>query len=277
MGKKVKRSRSSRLKPNEPVLAGGRSKRPARRKALRTGQPARKIVTQNQVGVFSEADIETNDRFSRVLFDPEGRMLEGSRRAAREARVMVQSALLVNVERLLRLSLHEKDSATKKWAGEVLAFIGSRITVEDRKLLKENKSYRTYKRRIGKKLGTVLYPKATISRIVQVELSMAESVGDLLAVLDFTCGEWEQEAKRLQIRECYWPVMDLPELSPKSEPRWWKFLWRLIKKNYPDLLLKLRNESVANDKKGWSTFRRQFRQHLQLLARRRTQGVRNLR
>ena len=185
---------------------------------------------------------------------------------------MVESALLVNVERLLRLSLQEKDSATKKWAGEVLASIGSRIGVEDRKLLKENKSYHTYKRRIGKKLGTVLYPKATISRVVQLELSVAESVRDLLAVLDFTCGEWEQEAKRLRIRECYWPVIDLPELSPKSEPRWWKFLWPLIKKNYLNLLPKLRNESVADDKKGWSTFRRQFRQHLQLVARRRTAG-----
>jgi hypothetical protein len=227
--------------------------------------------------VFSEADSETYDRLLRVLFDLDGRMLEGSRGAATEARAMVQSTLLVNVERLLRLSLQEKDGATKKWAGEILAFIGSRIAVEDRKLLKENKGYSTYKRRIGKKLGTVLYPKATISRVVQVELSVAERVRDLLSVLDFTCGEWEQEAKRLRIRECYWPGMDLPELSPKSEPRWWKFLWPLIKKNYPDLLLKLRNESVANDKKRWSTFRRQFRQHLQLLARRRTEGVRNLR
>ena len=100
---------------------------------------------------------------------------------------------------------------------------------------------------------------------------------DLLIVLDFTGDQWKREAKRLGIRECYWPVMDLPELSPKSEPRWWKCLWPLIKKNYPDLLLNLLNESVANEKKGWSTFRRQCRQHLQLLARRRTQGVRNLR
>ena len=166
MGKKVKRSKAPRPKPNEPVLAGGRGKRPARRKALRTGQPARKILTRNQVAVFSEAHSETYDRFSRVLFDPQGRLFEGSSRAAREARSMVESSLLVNVERLLRLALKGDDSAARRWAGEVLANIGSKIGVEDRKLLKANKSYRDWKRNIGKKLGTVLYPKAIISRVV---------------------------------------------------------------------------------------------------------------
>ena len=242
------------------------------------GQPARKILTQNQVAVFSKADSETYDRFSRVQFDREGRLFEGSGRAAREARDKVESSLLVNVNRLLRLALEGEDSPAREWAGDVLANIGSRIGVEDRKLRKANKSYHDWKRKIGKKLGTVLHPKAAISRVVQVELSMAESVRDLLAVLDFTCSEWKQEAKRLQIRECYWPVMDLPELSPKSEPRWWKLLWRLIKKNYPGLLTRLRNESCSNaalhNEARWSSFRRRFRQHLQLLARRRAKGVR---
>jgi hypothetical protein len=221
---------------------------------------------------------EAYDRISRVQFDREGLLFVGSDRAARERRDRVESALLVNVSRLLRLALDAKDRAPREWAGEVLANISSRIAVEDRKLLKANKSYRDWKRKIGKKLGTVLHPTATISRVVQVELAVAESVGQLLAVLDFTGDGWKQEAKRLGIPECYWPVLDLPELSEKSEPLWWKLLWERIKKTYPGLLMALRNQSVSNAALNntfrWATVRRRFRQRLQLIARRRDQGVR---
>jgi hypothetical protein len=220
---------------------------------------------------------ERYEGISRVNFDRDGRLLEGKSARAMEARGTVGEMLLGNVERLLRLSLYGKEGAAKRWAGELLAIIGSRIAVEDRKLLKGNKGYGVCKRRIGKKLGTLLYPKAPISQVVQVELSMAESVRDLLVVLDFTSDDWKREARVRGIRECYWPVMELPELSLKTEPKWWKFLWPLIRKNYPGLLQELRKESVANEKKGWSRFRRQFRQHLQLLAERREKGVRNLR
>jgi hypothetical protein len=203
-------------------------------------------MAKKRVGASGGEDSE----ISRVLFDRDGRLLEG--REAKEVRAMVGEGLLINVERLLRLSLHGKDGAARRWAGEVLAIIGSRIAVEEGKLLKWNKGYGVCKRRIGKKLGTVLYPKALISQVVQVELSVAESVRDLLVVLDFTCGDWKREAKQLGIDERYWPVMGLPELSLKSERWWWKLLWKLIKENYPGLLRKLQEESVANEKKGWS-------------------------
>jgi hypothetical protein len=84
---------------------------------------------------------------------------------------------------------------------------------------------------------------------------------------------WKEKAPRE-----YWQAVDLRGFSKNSEPHWWKFLWPLIKKHNPDLLAILRNESVSNAAKNktarWSTFRRQFRQHLQLLAERRARGVR---
>ncbi len=39
----------------------------------------------------------------------------------------------------------------------------------------------------------IVVPKAPISQVVQVELSMAESVRDLLVVLDFTSDDWKRE------------------------------------------------------------------------------------
>lgn len=99
---------------------------------------------------------EPHDGILAVQFDPEGRLFEGSGRVTREARERVQSLLTTNVARLLKLALQEEDSVAKKWAGEVLANIVSRIGVEDRNLRRTNKSYRDWRSKIGKKLGTVV-------------------------------------------------------------------------------------------------------------------------
>jgi hypothetical protein len=225
--------------------------------------------TQRRCGKnFSRGEHLIDDEFLRINFDPAGQLLEG--KAAGEARDSVGSLMTGNVERLLRLALQVKDTTAKKWAGEVLANLVSRIEVEDGKLRKMNASYREWRRKIGKKLGTILRPTATISRVVQCELGVVERIRDLFTVYDFT-GMSEQEAKEV-ISEYYWPVKDLPEFSVRSEPKWWKFLWPSIKKNYPGLLLALKRESVAAEKRP-SKFRPRFRQHLQLLARRRDQGI----
>jgi hypothetical protein len=151
VGKKVKRSsnkaRGGDHRRRTPVDAENR-------------QSVWKIFAQkNGFSVIPEAKRKTYERIGRVKFDRAGLLFEGSSRAARKARDMVESSLLVNVPRLLRLGLEGKDSAAREWAGEVLANIGSRISVEHRKLLKANKSYRDWKRKIGKKLGTVFIPK----------------------------------------------------------------------------------------------------------------------
>lgn len=206
-----------------------------------------------------------------VCRDSVGKFLEGGA-AVKKGRERVQSLLVDNVEQLLSLALQEKDSAVRKWAGEVLAHIVSRIGVEDRKLRETNPSYRDWRSKIGKKFGTVLYPTAIISQIVQCELALSERTREFLMVLDFTDDDWKQEAKRLGVSESYWPLKDLEKFSQKSEPQWWKIIWGHIKENYPDWLKALKAESVAAEKRS-SKFHQRFRQHFQLLARRRDKGV----
>jgi hypothetical protein len=230
---------------------------------------------------FTEAEVLACEDYLRVYIDWfYGRLqrIEGGKtKAARRAQSELQSLLLNSITELLRIALDEKDSAAKQWAGELLANIGAHIEIEEEKLTKVNARYRDWRSNIGKKLQTVLYPKAAISVVVQCELDVVESHRTLLQLLGPGDG-WQQEAKRLRIRECYWPARKLPEFEVRTEPQWWELSWPMIKKNYPGLLTRLRNESHSNaalqNKARWSTFRRQFRQHLQLLARHRARGVR---
>jgi hypothetical protein len=42
--------------------------------------------------------------------------------------------------------------------------------------------------------------------------------------------DWREAAEKQRIRESYWPLVAFPELSMKSQAKWWEFLWPLIQK-----------------------------------------------
>jgi hypothetical protein len=135
---------------------------------------------------------------------------------------------------------------------------------------------------------------------VQKELRKALRIWERLKMLKETCVSarkqkqlrsagvqtgrtWEQAARKEKIPREYWAVVKLPEFSVKSEPRWWGFLWPLIRKNNPGLLEKLRRDAKRGEevwiftdgqsrkqvrarKLYWKDFQRQFRLHLKALA-----------
>ena len=144
-----------------------------------------------------------------------------------------------------------------KYAGKV------RIDKPYRRLMGTNSAFRAEKEKLGRAKMELLFP-VPIAVIVQRELKKAESYQWRALVLkkvfarelhDSVFGplhdrtgkcvgkglrfrrlnrkqkeeKFEQMLKKRDIPQEYWPAMDLPEFSVKSEPRWWEFLWPLVK------------------------------------------------
>jgi len=200
-------------------------------------------------------------------------------KAAKEARAELQSLFGTHVGQLLRLALSKKANKTKQWAGMMLANIGSSIWKYDEKLSETNNAYLAEKKKISseKQLVQVLFPKP-ISEAVQRELRTAERYRKTLMLLKAACGKgWKEAGRRQKIPEAYWVFAELPDFSQKSEPRWWKLLWPLIKENNRDLLVELRGGKFPTRgiryKARWASYRKEFRNVLHTVARHRDSGV----
>src|SRR5262249_37153532 len=87
--------------------------------------------------------------------------------------------------------------------------------------------------------------------------------------------KFEQMLKKRDIPQEYWPAMDLPEFSVKSEPKWWEFLWPLIKeKSDQRELLNLAQQKFSPGKERYfSSLQKTAHDHLKALARLRDKGV----
>ena len=252
-------------------------------------------ITRN----FMEADVEREERerqewLKRHGLTDKGRLVAGipdtveeksvtaggNDEAAHAARAELQELLLKGViPQLLRLALEAKESAAKTWAGMMLASIVSSVLKHDEKLCEVNAGYSEEKKKIigERQLIQILFPKP-IMETVQRELKKTEDHRRTLRRLKQVWDKvWRKSAHR-QGLEDYLPFVNLPEFSLESEALWWKFLWPLIKKNNPDLLVALREGKIPTRgiryQARWATYRNEFRNALRTLARLRSAGVR---
>jgi hypothetical protein len=201
-------------------------------------------------------------------------------RAACSARSELHELVLKGVvPALLRFALEEKDSEAKKWAGTILVSIYASIGKYDKTLCKANAAYLSEKEKIikEKQLVGVLFP-GPIMEAVQRELMKSEDNRRTLFRLNQVCGRtWIQSANCQGLHD-YLPFVKLQDFSLESEPKWWKFLWPVIKKNNPELLTELREGKIPTRgiryQARWATFRKEFRNALRTLARLRSGGVR---
>jgi hypothetical protein len=219
------------------------------------------------------------------------RFVERDQKAANEARIALETLLLNSVSHLLRLALDDKETDAKQWAGMLLARFTGSIEKHDeekgkhaRELSKTNAAYLAEKAKIGKLRVDVLFPKP-IGKAVRQELRTAERYRNRLLVLHDVCRRdraggknlWKHIAMRQNIPEEYFGTVDLPEFSVKAEPQWWKFLWPLIKKHNPNLLIALRGGKIPT--RGirchtrWASYGKEFRNVLRTLAWLRSGGV----
>ena len=200
-------------------------------------------------------------------------------RGARGTRAELQELFLKGVvPALLRFALVEKDSAAKQWAGMMLASIFASLGKYDKKLCEANAAYKQQKEKIlGEKqfVQVVVSPKP-IMETVRRELMKAEDRRRTLFRLKGVSRRKWRQSESLQGLEDYLPFVDLPEF-PKCLGRWWRELWPLIKKNNPGLLEKLRGGKFPTrgirHQSRWASYRNEFRNALNTLARLRGVGV----
>ena len=107
----------------------------------------------------------------------------------------------------------------------------------------------------------------------QIRLGALRSAGQRNPKLPllFEARTWKQTAQEQGIPEAYWPTVELPDFSEKSESLWWEFLWPLICMKIDteelDLRYKLARKRYAKDSQ------KTVRDHLKTLARLRDKGV----
>jgi hypothetical protein len=184
----------------------------------------------------------------------------------------------------------EQDTIGKRWAGESLARVDDAVEKHRKTLSRVNSTYRETKAKIRKlKLRRdIVAAPGPIGQIVQKELATAEYYRGALLSYRRLLGK-NRKSFRTQIVkpkqvEMYYKIpreyrrtLKLPDFTEKSEPQWWEFLWPLIKKNNPDLLVELREGKFPTrgirHHARWSSYRKEFRSHLRTLARLRKGAV----
>jgi hypothetical protein len=212
--------------------------------------------------------------------------------AASDAREAMQWLLFAFIWRLLELAKVEPvktwfgltfikgQEEAKDWAGKILASIGASIGKRDKSLSKTNAAYLSEKDKINsaKQLVQVIGSPKPFMKRVQHELKQAENHRKTLLQLKGIRGEdWMDLAKFLEIPEDYFPFVELPEPSLRSESQWRECLWPVFKKNNPDLLQKLRGGKFPTlgirHEARWAKYRKDFRQPLHTLLRLGSAGV----
>ena len=245
--------------------------------------------------------------FTASVFEMLERVEGRGKKAARKARAQLETFLLNSLGQSLRVAQDDKDSAAREWACKLLADVFVSIGKDVGKVriekpygkLMEIKAFRDEKKRIGKVRTDMLFP-GMVRAVVQSELKKAGRFRKRLLLLKAGCitervqkiryGNvsiktavkqqipltWQQTAKykRPRIPKQYWPAMDLPEFSVKSEPQWWEFLWPLIQKNsdHQQLLELAERKYRAFRARCFADFAKTARDHLKALARLRDKG-----
>jgi hypothetical protein len=206
------------------------------------------------------------------------RVERGDKKAAAEARFALANLLLDGVSQLLGFALRREESKSKRWAGELLAYIVDSISKFDEKkrrkgkrgesampqLCKVNAAYQQAKERLGRMRRDMWFPTSPLYVVTAYEL--------------WHCFFYQRELilpkAQVHLKKSLWPMpeeyqpfLKLPPLSPKSWKRWEPELWKLVKR-YPDLLQTLRRDAAQTrgESLSWSNFRGQFRKHVRAYA-----------
>jgi hypothetical protein len=212
-------------------------------------------------------------------------------KGAHETRCELQSFLLNLTDQLLRIALKSTRGDARRWAAQVLAMLfvrlekhnGQRAKRDDGELSRKNRAYCEVRAKLRKLRTDVLFP-GPIGETVQRELKKAERYRRNLLIFKEAFGEdWKEAVRRhnseskQKIPEAYFDFVELQEFSQKSELKWWKLLWSLIRENNPDLLTALREGKIATRgiryQARWAFYRKEFRNVLRTLARLRSGGV----
>jgi hypothetical protein len=180
---------------------------------------------------------------------------------------------------LIGIGSAKQDTIGKRCAGESLARVDDAVEKHRKTLSRVNSAYRETKAEIRKlkRRRDIVAAPGPIGKIVQKELATAELYRGKLLFYRRLLGENWEWLVRTWIPSEYWVALKLPDFTEESEPQWWKFLWPLIKKNNPGLLVELREGKFPT--RGirrharWSSYRKEFRSHLRTLARLRSEEV----
>jgi hypothetical protein len=210
-----------------------------------------------------------NEMFDRVASDDQ--------KAAYEACDALMTLLIHGVDALVGFALGHKDSSTRRWALKVLAAIAN-----EAEICETDEVYRQEKAELGKLFRADLwFPRKPLYQAIHRELWLCWFYRRELI--------WPMRQRYLPNLSVkppkeYLPLMKLPKLSLKSWRKWKDPLWRLVKKNNPDLLEKLRElakrsetewsysdgvskQQTKNRTLYWKDFETQFRNHLKAIAR----------
>jgi hypothetical protein len=227
---------------------------------------------------------ETIDRLSVLAVQKKDSV--AAQRAAQTLSILVCRC----INRLIGIGSAKQDTIGKRCAGESLARVDDAVEKHRKTLSRVNSAYRETKaeiRRLKLRRDIVAAP-GPIGQIVQKELAIAEYYRERLLFYRRLLGK-NRKSFRTQIVkpkqvEMYYKIpreyrrtLKLPDFTEESEPQWWEFLWPLIKKNNPDLLVELREGKFPTrgirHRARWSSYRKEFRSHLRTLARLRSGGT----
>ena len=214
-----------------------------------------------------------------------------NKKLAREARVALETLWRDGLSELTALAL-DKERKAEEWAERLLAITGYWIASDDEKLRKANEAYRQVQSELRKSKfwrPDLWFPTSKASPLYK-------AIHRELWCIRFYRGEFVLPKAQLHVQGLpkakrpvpteYQPFMKLPPLSPKTFTKWEPKLWALIRKKYPDLLVKLQakadrkqlvHASSPDGKRKWQieprtptikVFRPQFRTHLRAIAKR---------
>ena len=90
--------------------------------------------------------------------------------------------------------------------------------------------------------------------------------------------KWQDDARKQNIPDEYWPTADLPPFCALSEGDWWKFIWSRLDDKKKELLPRLEKSGRLRDKaksRRWTLrdFHKQFRKHWLALVKLREAGI----
>jgi hypothetical protein len=229
-----------------------------------SGTRGRRAARENISGVM----FEVVERVSALAFEKKGGVV--AQWAVEVLSVLVDRCIGV----LLRLGVSEVEGRGKERAGSVLARVETALEKHMKKLERVNKGYVETKARIKEhesRRDVVCDPKV-IGRIVQRELAAAELYRGVLRYYRRLglLGPNRTLLVRSEVPRKYWETLELAELSVKSEPEWWAFLWPVIKGNNQEFLVGVLEGRFPTLGRRlhtrWSSYREEFRSHLQSLA-----------
>jgi hypothetical protein len=220
--------------------------------------PVPEIARPEDLALYMEQCIFVNSWFKEMF----KRVGSGNSKLAREARAALTDLLLFSVPELTAQALDNNTSAAQ-WAWRLLVNIDVWIEKHREKF---GEAYEEYRHELSTIFRNVVWePDSPLYKALHRELWLCQfyrgeirwpKTQQILPTIQRNVGPAEYDS-----------IIKLPKLSANTWQKWDDPLWDLVKKHNPDLLKKLRERSVkGRTGTGWGHYRKEFRQHLQTIA-----------